>query len=169
MPPERVCDIAQQIHRLMLNGESESDLRRKLGNLVTRGELQTRDEIKYLKGLLNVQGEEKKRLKEGLQVAQRVVRNTVEKEYDRKTKNMVFGWCSGIVAFVLAVFGGSSYILHHNTTSVDLQTSLIVGIVASAIISIGGGLVARWKILSNRKIERDRYIEEETNKRLQIL
>ena len=169
LPPEQVCDIAQQIHRLMLNGESESDIRRKLGNLVTRGELQTKDEIKDLKGLLTVQGEEKKRLKEGLQIAQRVVRSTVEEEYDRKTKTIVLGWCIGIVVFVLAVFGGYSYILHHNSTSVDLKTSLIVGIVASAIISIVSGLFARWRILNNRKLERDRYIEEETNKRLQIL
>jgi len=167
LPPEQVFDIAQQIHRLMLNGESESDLRRKLGNLVTRGELQTKDEIKDLKGLLTVQGEEKKRLKEGLQIAQRVVRNTVEKEYDRKTIFIVLGWCFGMVAFVGAIFWVYSYILHHNSTNVDLQASLNVGIVASAIVAIVGGLVARWRVLHNRKKERDRYIEEETNKRLQ--
>lgn len=167
LPSEQVCDIALQIHRMMLNGESESDLRRKLANLVTRGELQVKDEIRDLKGKLSVQGEEKNRLKDGLQVAQNAVRKQVEAEYDRGTSWRVFIWWIGIIVFVFIVFTITACVIRHNDQNEDLLTGYIIGIIGSAIISVLGGLLAQRKVIRNRKKNRMRFIEEETNRRLQ--
>ena len=167
LPPDQICDIALQIHRLMLNGESESDVRRELGNLITRGELQVKDEIKDLKGTISVQGEEKKRLIGNLEIAQNAVRKQVEDEYDRSTRRRVLVWWISIVAFVCLVSSITLCIIRHNSTEGDLLTEFIVGIVVSIIVSVGGGFISRRRVLHNRKKNRDKCIEEETRLRLQ--
>lgn len=166
LPPEQVCEIARQMHKKRLCGESDSDLRRDLNVLVTRGELQVKDEISDIKGQLSVQGKEKKRLNDELAVARNAVRKQVENEYDRETKTKVVLWWTSIVAFVVLLAAIMLYIVHVNRQDGSMLTAFIISIVSSLIISIGGGLWARKSVLHIRKKNREKVIDEEVSRRL---
>ena len=166
LPPEQVCDIAWQMHRKRLNGESDSDLRRDLNVLVTRGEIQVKDEISDMKGQLSVQGKEKRRLNSELQIARNAVRKQVEEEYDKGTRRRVIWWWIGIVAFVVVLAMISLYIIHNNRQDGSMLTAYIISAVSSILVSVGGGLLAQRKVLNARKRNREKVIIEEVNHRL---
>lgn len=168
LPPELVCDIAWQMHKKRLSGESDSDLRRELNVLVTRGEIQVKDEISDMKGQLNVQGREKQRLNDELQIARNAVRKQVEVEYDKGTRRQVTWWWIGIVAFVIVLAVVSLYVIYHNQQEGSMLSAYVISVVSGLFVSAGGGLFAQRKVLNIRRKKRENSITEEVNHRLNM-
>lgn len=166
LPSDQVCDIALRIHRKMLNGEAEADIRRELSVLVTRGELHVKDEIRNIKGELTAQGEENKRLSGELKAAQKAVRKQVKEDFDNNTKKQVLGWWIKIVLFVLAVATVTLYIIQNNKQDGSMLTAYIIGGLASLLVSLGGGLIVQHSVIRNRKKGRDKSIDDEVKRRL---
>lgn len=166
LPPEQVCDIAWQMHRKRLSGESDSDLRRDLNVLVTRGEIQVKDEISDMKGQLSAQGKEKQRLNNELLIARNAVRKQVEDEYDRDTKTRVIWWWVGIVLFVFILAAITLYLIHQNRQDGSMLTAYIISFASSLLVSVGGGLLTQRRVLKSRRGQREKKIVEEVSHRL---
>lgn len=167
LPPTQVCDIATEMHRNMMNGMSEQDLARELNNLITRGELTVRDEIRDIKEELTERGKLNERLKDSLSIAETAVQEQVTNEYDQSTKKRIRHWRVGIFVFVLFVAGVIIYFVNRKDASNDdLLISIINGVISSTIVSVIGGIIARRKVIANRIQNRDKCIYEETNRRL---
>lgn len=167
LPTTQVCDIATEMHRNMMDGMSEQDLARELNKLITRGELTVRDELSVIKEELTESGKQNKHLIDSLNKAESAVEEQVARDYDKTTKMRIALWWVGIIVFVLFVACVIVYLVNSNDASNDnLQTSIIVGIISSAIVSFVGGIIAKRRVIANRKQKRDKFIYEETNRRL---
>lgn len=166
LPPDQVCDIAMKIHRKMLDGEPESDIRRELNKLVTRGELQVKDEIRDIKGQLAAKSDEQKRLTEELLAAQIAVRKQVEDDYDKETKKLVCRWWLYIVLFFMAVLLITLYIIKNNKQDGSMLTAYVIGIIGNLVVTLVSGLIAQKKVINSRKKMRLTFIVDEVNRRL---
>lgn len=166
LPSEEVCDIAMQMHRKRLCGESEDDMRRDLNVLVTRGELATKDMVRDIRSQLNAQGMETQRLSSELQIATNAIRKQAEETYDLKTKRLVRNWWIGIIVAFLVVAIIFSYIIYYNKEDGTIFSSFVLGIVGSAIVSIVGGICAKRKVITMRMEKREKCIHEEVIRRL---
>lgn len=167
LPSEKVCDIAMQMHRRMMDGEADQDLARELNILVANGELQVKDELRDVRAELNYQGQRNQEMSEDLRIARDAVRKQVENDYDDDTKKQVRKWWIGIVAFVLLLVAGIVYLVYNNSKEVtSLSGTVILGIVSSAIVSIFAGSFTQRRLMKNRNECREKAIIAETLLRL---
>lgn len=166
LPSDQVSRIALQMHRHLMNGMAEQDLSRELNKLVTKGELEVKDEIRDIKNELTSRNRDNQYLSDALKVAEGAVRVQVENDYDRETKGKVKRWWIGIV--LSAIFIGSviGYLVCKNVGNSTIVASIIVGVLSSAIVSLIGGFIAQRRVISDRKEKRERFIDEEVVRRL---
>ena len=166
LPSDQVSRIALQMHRHLMNGMAEQDLSRELNKLVTKGELEVKDEIRDIKNELTSRNRDNQYLSDALKVAEGAVRVQVENDYDGETKGKVKRWWIGIV--LSAIFIGSviGYLVCKNVGNSTIVASIIVGVLSSAIVSLIGGFIAQRRVISDRKEKRERFIDEEVVRRL---
>lgn len=166
LPSDQICNIALTMHRNMLAGMTDQDLSRELNILITRGELEVKDEIRDVKAELSRSGKEKQQLSEALQIAESAVRKQVEDEFDNKTKIIKRNF--GIllfIGFILLSFV-IIFLINRKYQNSNIILTIVTGCISSAIINIISGIIAHKRIIRNRIDNRHSFICDEVNKRL---
>lgn len=166
LPSDQVSTIALQMHRHLMNGMAEQDLSRELNKLVTKGELEVKDEIRDIKNELTSRNRDNQYLSDALKVAEGAVRDQVENDYDRGTKGKVKKWWIGIVLSAIIIGFVIGYLICKNVGNSTIVVSIIVGVLSSAIVSLIGGFIAQRRVISSRKEKRERFIDDEVVRRL---
>jgi hypothetical protein len=170
LPAEEVRVIAKEMHKRFLEGESEENIRRDLNEMVTKGEIAAKDEVKKVQERIVYESRQKEyyqteSINDKLKLVQ-TVRKQVENDYDLKARNqrILFWVLLTVVTIVLAVI--VVYLVKKNTPNGTLIESLFIGFGGSAILELLVGFIVQAKMIRNRKKDRSRAIEDELARRL---
>ena len=169
LPSYEVCTIAKEMHRRFLEGMNEDEIRRDLNEMVTKGEVSARDEVKNAEAKLAFESKQKEEYKakgrKDRKNLEAVVRSQIEKEYDAETyKTIVWWWIRLTIVFlVLAIV----FVLVYKTKSNgSLLEALIMGILGNAILEVVTGVIVRRRVIYKRKRLKEKTIDDEVTNRL---
>lgn len=170
LPAEEVRNIAKEMHKRFLEGESEENIRRDLNELVTKGEIAAKDEVRKAQERIDYESRQKEHYqtesKKDREKLVQTVRNQVEKDYDKETRNqrILFWVLLTVVAIGLALL--AAYLIRKSTPDGTLIESLLIGFGGSAILEVIVGFIVQAKMIRKRQKGRERAIEDELAKRL---
>lgn len=169
LPSYEVCTIAKEMHRRFLEGMNEDEIRRDLNEMVTKGEVSARDEVKNAEAKLAFESKQKEEYKakgrKDRKNLEAVVRSQIEKEYDAETyKTIIWWWIRLTIVFlVLAIV----FVLVYKTKSNgSLLEALIMGILGNAILEVVTGVIVRRRVIYKRKRLKEKTIDDEVTNRL---
>ena len=170
LPAEEVRNIAKEMHKRFLEGESEENIRRDLNELVTKGEIAAKDEVRKAQERIDYESRQKEHYqtesKKDREKLVQTVRNQVEIDYDKETRNKrIWFWALlTVVAIGLALL--AAYLIRKSTPDGTLIESLLIGFGGSAILEMVVGFIVQAKMIKNRQKNRTRAIEDELARRL---
>jgi hypothetical protein len=171
LPPERVKEIAMEMHHKYLDGEDEKELLRDLNDMVTKGEIKVGDELEETKGLLYESDKQKQRLEESEKKAilalENNIREQVSKEYDEETAKMKKKYKRDaplLYAFIAFVLIGA---IMSGAIGTSVIASLLVSIVAGIVTGVFFNHRADKVVIKKRMSDREFFIRHETEFRLQ--
>ena len=169
LPAENIKSIATEIHHRFVLGESEDLIRRDLNEMVTKGEIVAKDEVRRANEELQYQQDVNKQLKDihkhDREYIKQIIKDKVTNEFDNETRRQVRNCI--LLFIIIAIFVAASifFILNH-TIENSLIDNFIISMIASAIINIVSFFIKRSSILKKRRNNKNKQIEENVIKEL---
>lgn len=170
LPKEVTKDIVISLHDEILKGINEDEIHRDLEEMITKGEIHvgkqletTKEELDFSTREIERVKQEKDKIKSKLR---RQILTAVTKEYDGETKKKK-SWCMWKTPAIILLVSIALFCIYHfiNDKS-DLWISTSVGLIFNIFSTLICNLFGQFFILKDRKKNRERAINDETERRL---
>ena len=164
LPSDEVCSIAHDIHKKILDGDSDIEIRRELDNLVTKSEVKVKDEIHDIKERYRTAEKESEHFRQDSENLRNIIYRDVTKEYDNKTKKITSWTRIGI--FGLFIICLSVVYLFLFKTAENKIVTFVADLIISILTSGIGWYFTQRKIINKRNEKRTEEIEKEVERKI---
>ena len=169
LPQETTQYIVQEMHKRILDGMKDDDLLRDLNDMITDGEIKTRQELEQTQDALYHTRRERDKEHEQHKITNSILRDEIKRrvanDYDKETKRLKTKLNRNIplcIMTILLLIVGAGYIIGEVAFYITIIFSIITSVVATVLCNISDNK----KYINNRIRNREKEIERITDEEL---